>query len=296
MAERLYVRQSEIKGWKRCRRNTRWQYWMGLQRSLVTSTTTADTGTIAHAGLAALYRGQDPFVAMAAWLAAKPEALRPLFQPNYELAVIMIEGYLQWLAEEGEDAGMTVTGVERTVEVPFLMVDGYEVWLTGQVDLEVIDRHGNPGLIDHKSVDRLDLAPMDLLDEQRMTYSIMRDIEDGTKYRWTAHNQLRRVKRGAQAKPPFFARPVVTFNETQLLNHRKHMEGTVAEIVRHRLAIEAGADHQLLLPPNPTKDCSWDCRFREACKLSDDGSDVEGFLAEWYIESVPVRGRTQEEN
>ncbi len=291
----IYVRQSEIKGWKRCRRNTDLQYWKGYERTIIQSTSTADTGTIAHVGLAAIYRGTDPFVAMAAWLEAKPEVLRPLYQPNYDLAVIMVRGYIEWIAEEGMDVGLTVTGVERTIEVPFMEVDGHLVHLTAQVDLEVIDHHGQPGLIDHKSVDRIDLSPMDLLDEQRMTYAVMRELEDGTKYRWTAHNQLRRVKRGVQAKPPFYGRPRLVFNDEQMANHRKHMMGTVAEIVRHRLAIEDGADPQVLLPPNPTKDCSWDCRFREVCKLMDDGSDAEGYLGQWYSQNIPVRGRVQEE-
>lgn len=291
----IWIRQSEIKEFKSCRRRTNWAYWLGLERKAVTSTSTAVTGTIAHWGLAAHYRGEDPFVAMKAWFDAKGDLIKPIYQENYDLAVIMLRGYLEWIAEEGMDAGLTVTGVERTVEVPFIVVDGHQTWLTGQVDLEVIDRFDNPGLIDHKSVDRLNHSPMDLMDEQRMTYAVMRMLEDGTKYRWTAHNQLRRVKRGPQAKPPFYARPVTTFNDEHLRNHYKHMVGTVTEIVRTRLALAEGGDEQVLIPPNPTNDCSWRCQFKEACKMRDDGSDYEGFLGSYYVENIPVRGRARED-
>lgn len=46
-------------------------------------------------------------------------------------------------------------------------------------------------------------------------------------------------------------------------------------------------DPDLPLYPNPTKDCSWDCPFREPCLQMDDGSDYRHTLDMQY---VPWRG------
>ncbi len=41
-------------------------------------------------------------------------------------------------------------------------------------------------------------------------------------------------------------------------------------------------DPHLALYPNPTRDCSWECNFRTACLMKDDGSDYEQYLADEF--------------
>lgn len=289
----FWIRQSELASFMNCKRRTWLSYWRGLQ-PVQYVTGVADTGTICHVGLEALYNGQDPLTAMALWYAEQPELIRPLLKENYDLAVIMVSGYMDWLEETGEDAGMTVTAVEREIEIPFNIVDGVQVMLTGKVDLEYVDMFDQPMLMDHKSVDKIMTVEAAAMDYQRLTYSVMRLMEDGTVYKGAVHNQLRRVKRGPQSKPPYYGRNRVSFNIEQLRNHYKHMMVTVEELVRAKIAMAQYGDHHMLVPPTPGQHCGWICKsHKPACLLMDDGSDYEGFISEFYTESVPVRGRVE---
>jgi hypothetical protein len=42
-------------------------------------------------------------------------------------------------------------------------------------------------------------------------------------------------------------------------------------------------DPGLPLYPNPTRDCSWDCAFKDACIATDDGSDAEFILSSSFV-------------
>lgn len=293
MPEPIWIRQSEITSWKDCRRRTNWSYWLGLQ-SITTYVGVADTGKFVHTGLEALYSGLDPFVAMRASYSEENIYDQAALKDNYEMAVIMLRGYIEWLEETGADAGHTTLAVERELEVLWGTVLGHEVWLTGKVDREYRDMFDDLWLMDHKSVDAISTEPMAIMDEQRMTYAVMRKIEDGVTYKGGVHNQLRRVKRTQQAKPPFYGRSPITYSAEQLNNHWKHMTGTIEELVRVKLEIAAGGDEQILLPPRPSKDCGWKCKsLKPLCALRDDGSDWQGYMSENYIAMPPVRGRVE---
>lgn len=275
---------------KRCARKTKWNYRDGLVKKVNTEATKADLGTLVHTALQHYYEsGTNPVATVEAkelQLSIENPAEALLQKDNYTLGKIMLRGYIEWLAETGADAGLTVTGVERELVVPFGEVQGVQVFLTGKFDLEVVDGLGRPLLFDHKTVAAIATDPMELMDEQRLTYSVLRRMDDGVVYQGAIHNQLRRVKRTATAKPPFYARTPITFNDTQLRNHYRHMQSTVDGIVSAALAYEQSpdqdTDEHLLYPPNPTRDCKWDCRFRDICVLRDDGSDWEWVRDNWY--------------
>lgn len=274
-----YIRQSEIKEWKTCRR----AWYLSYGRNLTPAShkpDTSDLGTLVHGGLEVYYRdGQDP----AEWvLAHRPEGEQ--FNQTVELARIMVEGYVEWVAEEGVDVGLRFEQAEELIEVEFGVYSGDTVVVQGRQDLVVYDEAlGQRLLIDNKTVQTLDQAA-DMLpqNEQLLTYAVLRmlasDPIDGA-----IHNNLRRVKRTATAKPPFYGRERVNYNRTQLQNHWRHMHGTITDMVHVAQQLEAGADHQFLTPPSPSKDCSWRCPFFHACPMMDDGSNWEGFLSEFFV-------------
>lgn len=290
MSEPIWIRQSEMTAFKDCRRRTAWSYWQGLT-PIQKVVGTADTGTIVHAGLEAHYRGGDALAAISAYQQADQYAAA--LADNYVLARIMVRGYLDWLEETGADAGTTTVAVEQELEVLWGTVRGHEVWLTGKVDREYRDMFDDLWLQDHKTVAQISTEPIALMDEQRMAYAVMKKMVDGTSYKGGEHNQLRRVKRTAQSKPPYYGRSRIVYNAEQLNNHWKHMAGTIDEIVRTKLSLAAGGDEQVLLPPRPSNDCSWKCAHRHLCSLRDDGSDWQGYISENYLEMPPVRGRVE---
>jgi hypothetical protein len=282
----IYIRQSEIKQWKQCRRRTDLQYGQNLvpKRPDTYIPSKADLGSVVHLALEYYYReGASPaniVRLVRAEQARKFPEQADAWADTYALAEIMVSGYLEWLAEEGEDAGFTVTDVERRVEVPFGNYHGEEVVVVGHVDLEGVDSFGRPVLIDHKTVQAIEDRSNGPVDDQRLTYAVLRMLEDGTQYGALIHNQLRRVKRTARSNPPFYARTEVQFNIDHLRKHHGHMRQIVNEIVLARQMDNEARDMYLF--PNPTKDCHWSCPFYHVCPMIDDGSDWQWYLGEMF--------------
>lgn len=304
----LKIRQSELSQWRSCRRKTAMQYWTGHQKNRHPATqppSKADIGTLIHLGLEHYYRdGKMPHVTVweeakrvEAYWAEQGFAVNPEWKDAFNLGYLVCEGYIQWLEETGADAGMQVTGVERELEVPWGNVQGVDVTLVGHIDLEGIDQYGRPFLMDHKSV--AGIAPHEgPIDFQRLTYAVMREMEDGTSYAALYHNQLKRSKRTARATPPFYARQEVVINRAQLDKHKRVIDIRVAEIVEHRLGLATGA--LTLASPeidaSPSKDCSWSCPFYHVCPMMDDGGDWAEYLdLNFQIKEAHVPGTKETE-
>jgi hypothetical protein len=284
------IRQSEIKTYKQCRRRWNWSYVKGLDKE-DENARTSDTGTLFHAGRANYYLGLDPFVPIHA---AKAEHIQRLeggvlpkdWASTYELAEIMVEGFIDWVAETGCDADYRTLAVERRIEVEFATILGDTVVITGQLDHEVIhEPSGLHYLRDAKTVQSMDQAGRQLqVDDQLLTYAVLKMMEDGTHVAGAEHDMAKRVKRTATAKPPFYERVQVNFNIEQLRNHYRHMHGTLTEMIRAYQTLEANPDlHHDIAPPNPTKDCTWICPFIDVCVMADDGGNIDGALKDLYI-------------
>lgn len=270
---------------------------MGLDRE-EENARTSDVGTLYHAGLQALYSDADPFAPIHA---AKAEHIQRLaggelpkdWANTYELAEIMVEGYIDWIAETGADADYRTLNVERRIEVEFDTILGDTIIITGQLDHEVVhEPTGLHYLRDHKSVQSMDQAGRQLqVDDQLLTYAVLKMLEDGTHIAGAEHNMAKRVKRTATAKPPFYERAQVTFNIEQLRNHYRHMHGTLTEMIRAYQTLEANPElHHDICPPTPTRDCGWDCSAPgiDGCILVDDNSDVESFIRDICVRRVAV--------
>lgn len=295
----LKIRQSELSSWAGCRRKTSLQYWEGYKRKrngLVLPPSKADIGTLCHSGLEVKYRdNMKPHLFVAEQgkrIAAEWGVdMTKEWTEAYNLAYLMLKGYEDWVEETGIDAGLVITGVEREIEVYWGEVNGYDVWVVGHIDLEALDALGRPILIDHKSV-QTHTDGSGVADFQRLTYAVLRMLEDGTRYGALYHNELRRVKRSATAKPPFYARPEIQINEAQLRKHWQHMNVIIAEIVDHQgLELDSPA-----LYPRPSRDCSWSCPYVHVCGMMDDGADWSWYLgSEFEKGEAHVPGRNDEE-
>ena len=299
-----HISNSELKTFKRCHRKWWLAYYRELRLKRPEVTGPRPLGTRMHLALSSLYseNPQDPMLVLKETYEVDRkrlsegtdiEALDNLNKEE-ELAVIMMEGYIQWLEETGIDEGITVIGNEEVVEVPFM--EG--VVLIGKMDLRiqrVID--GARLFLDHKTVADL-TTPMKTLhmDEQMLQYHLLeylKMLSDGVEEN-EAHlaagglyNMLRKVKRTATAKPPFYERVEVRHNIHELRSYYIRVFGEVVDIMNLKKSLDEGADHRRVAYPNPTRDCSWDCDFIAVCPMFDDGSAAEELLENYYEKSDP---------
>lgn len=221
------------------------------------------------------------------------------FNSEAELGRIMLEGYMDWLAEENPDADIEVIGAEKKLS---LRLTGFDerVELMGKTDLKVRRKSsGAHALLDHKTAQSFGTYyETSHMSEQLMLYVLLErsDPENGDPLvDGGIYNLLKKVKRSGTAKPPFYERMDVRFNDKTLESFWIRTLGTVRDIMELRDRLDAGEDHRFIAYPSPTKDCTWKCPFFQVCPMFDDGSSAEAMLQELYEQSDP-HARYEEEN
>lgn len=286
MTSPLRIRNSEIAAFRRCRRK-----WYNSFVLNLTNEATPDqqfsrppgtnaTGTFCHTLLEAHYCGDDTFALLGALRdevrECAPEETADEWLESLALAEIMFDGYRDWVTEEGLDQGEETLFTEHDLE--WEIFPG--VFVTGKVDRIVRDTTWDRTIIeDYKTVQTLEKGPQFQVDTQLLTYVLLAN-KNGIACNDARHTMLRRVKRSARAKPPFYARAEVTFSDEQLANHEDALRSTVYDMLAVRRLTNNGMKG--LCYPNPTRDCSWDCPFVQICAAHDDGSDIEGLRAELF--------------
>lgn len=261
----------------RCPRKWHLSYLQGYKSPETSSA--LKVGTLVHAGLEAHYKGED-LTEWIHWRITAEQDEDGMLPAESQLAYLMLEGYLEWLEETGIDADLRPEYIERAVEVELMP----GVNLHGTIDWTARDPYGGLWLFDHKTTDTFGaLANRRLqLSFQLLTYAWLLWQTTGEVPAGVALNMLRKVKRTAAAKPPFYAREFVHFNQHQLEAHGDHMRQVVAMMAE---AKQKGAFY-----PVPDQDCTWKCPFLSVCAMADDGSDLSGALNELYVRSN-VNGR-----
>lgn len=293
MSSVIPISNSELKQFKTCRR----QWWLSYYRELSPKTKRLDgplvLGTRIHDALEIYYLdGTDPVKTYIAKLDSEVSGLteeeaEPVLKEG-ELGRIMLEGYVEWLADTGADSGLDIIAPEKILAAPLL--DG-AVELRGKIDM-VVRRKADGALlnVDHKSaLNMTDHTRTAHMDEQLLTYAVLErltaapeDVAGGGMF-----NILRKVKRTKTSTPPFYLRHEVHFNPTMLKSFWIRLHGMINDILSVRKRLDAGEDHRQVVYPSPTKDCTWRCQFFAVCPMFDDGSDAEGYLASHYEKTDP---------
>jgi hypothetical protein len=308
-----------MQDYKRCKRRWWLTWWRRLKPVREEVEGPRSLGNRVHRALYLYYRDESKEsmqLAMAALadgiardleLVGDDAELAKKVEREGELARIMMECYFQWLAETGEDAYIEIVGQEEERRVPlgYTTTTGLSIDLVDKLDTRVVDHNyeGGPArlFMDHKTVstfaDKLKTLHMD---EQMKLYHLIEllileaDGAEGERTDGALYNMLRKVKRTANAKPPFYLRHPVRHNLEELRTFWQRVCGTAEAIgkTEHHLAL--GIDHQFVAPPTPTRDCSWDCDYFLVCPMFDDGSDAEGQLETQFEERHPMKGRYTE--
>jgi PD-(D/E)XK nuclease superfamily protein len=305
---------SEQRTFKRCRRKWWLEYYRELGTKALDFTSKRATGDRVHRALQAAYSGVtrqrvDPRDALERAILEDWTRITETVTDPTELAIVkerfdaanaleraMVEGYVEWLGETGADADYSVTGAEQVLSARFTVdVDGksYLVELLGKLDARLRRRSDGALLfIDHKTVGNfIDVVPVLKQNEQMLVYVLLEALNatDDEYVAAALYNMLRRVKRTAQAKPPFFERLEVHHNVHEVASFRERLVGTTRDVLRTADALDAGQSHLSVAYPNPTNDCRYDCQFFKICTMFDDGSPgVEDMLAQVYTTVDPL--------
>jgi hypothetical protein len=128
------------------------------------------------------------------------------------------------------------------------------------------------------------------MNEQILTYMLLENAKnEGTDERSEGgiFTLLKKVKRTANAKPPFFEQFEVRHNLFSLRSFWQRLHGTVSDLMRVKKSLDDGVSHLAVAYPRPSRDCTWKCPFFSVCPLIDDGSAAEQAIQEMFVESNP---------
>ena len=296
MSDVIRLSNSEIQTFKDCRRRWWLTYYRRLQPKYKDATGALALGTRIHAALDDYYANGTPLLqAHANLVNTEKELLLQDFrdvselEKEAELGHIMLDGYLQWNEEEGIDADLEMISTEETIVMP--MFNG-EVELQGKLDMRVRRKADGIRMFrDFKTVggslsDFANLAPMN---EQILTYMVLEQSKDGATERSDGgiFTMLKKVRRSAAARPPFYDQIEVRHNIFTLRSFWDRLHGTVTDLMRVRTALDKGEQPSFHAYPSPSRDCKWKCKFYSVCTLVDDGSAAEQAISEMFVEADP---------
>jgi hypothetical protein len=296
MSNVVRISNSEIQTFKDCRRRWWLTYYRGLSPQVQQFTGALAFGSRIHAALDKHYSEDVPLLkAHEDLVDADKKLLLSTFEDTSnleteaELGRIMLEGYEHWVAEEGIDIELEMISTEEKIITP--LFNG-EVELQGKIDMRVRRKVDGVRLFrDFKTVGgSLDeFASLANMNEQVLTYMMLEATKADEEHRTEGgiFTMLKKVKRTAASKPPYYKQIEVRHNVFALRSFWKRIHGVIADMMRVRKALDEGEAHQFVAYPKPSRDCKWKCQFFAICPMFDDGSAVEQALSEMYRESDP---------
>lgn len=287
----IKISNSEIQTFKDCRRKWWLNYYRNLKPLQQSHTGALALGSRVHAALDDYYSKDIPLLeAYANYVEQDRYSLLLDFRDTVELDTeaelgrIMLEGYLEWVDENGIDAELEMISTEEIISMP--MFDG-EVELQGKLDMRVRRKADGVRLFrDFKTVGGsfAEFGAMAHMNEQILTYMVLEAANNGEGERCDGgiFTMLKKVKRTANAKPPFYDQIEVRHNQFALRAFWNRLHGTVRDMMAVRKGLDEGGDHHYLAYPRPSRDCKWKCNFFAVCPLFDDGSAAEHAITELY--------------
>ena len=290
------ISNSEIQTFKDCRRKWWLSYYRRLQPQTTNFTGALALGSRIHEALDMYYSTDIPLLEAHAQLVQKDKhTLLENFRDTMdldseaELGRIMLEGYLEWVNENGIDAELEMISTEEIISMP--MLDG-EVELQGKLDMRVRRKTDGVRMFrDFKTVGGsfTEFASLAHMNEQILTYMLLEAAQnkEGERSEGGIFTLLKKVKRTANAKPPFYEQMEVRHNTFALRAFWSRIHGTITDLMGVRKALDDGADHFFVAYPRPSRDCKWKCQFFAICPLFDDGSAAEHAINELYVVDDP---------
>jgi hypothetical protein len=296
MSDVVRLSNSELQVFKDCRRKWWLTYYRRLQPKYKDMTGALAFGSRIHAALDDHYAKGIPLLkAHADLVDTDRTTLLADFQDTHqleqeaEMGRIMLEGYEQWVTENGIDAELEVISTEEQIVAP--LFNG-EVELQGKLDMRVRRKGDGVRMFrDFKTVggslsDFANLAPMN---EQVLTYMLLESTkkDESERSEGGIFTLLKKVKRTANARPPFYDQIEIRHNIFTMRSFWNRIHGTIADLMNVRKSLDTGADPSYVAYPRPTRDCKWKCQFFAICPMFDDGSAAEQAISDAYEVADP---------
>lgn len=211
------------------------------------------------------------------------------FLKEVELGQIMLEGYLDWLEETGADSGLEIIDSEKKLSLPIF---NGKVELRGKIDLRVKRKQDKASsLMDFKTVaNRETYIKIAHMAEQLKLYILLENAStDSARVDGGIYRLLKKVKRSATAKPPFYEDYDVRHNKNTLESFWLALHGTIQTMLDLREQLDAGADPRQVAYPTPSNDCSWKCPFYSGCPMFDDKSAAFEWVSDNFEQYDPYQ-------
>lgn len=280
MTDRI-ITNSELRTFQLCRRKWMMAHaWQLVPRDKTEAAAgVMHLGSSIHLALEAYYGyDEDPVAALTAIYQADINSAVTMtdqaeLEKEHALALVMLEGYLEWVASEGIDAAVEIIGTEVTVAYPITS----DVIIRGRLD-QLARRKSDGALLarDLKTVGTLGKAQLLRISSQLKFYSMIQALaakKDGNDtVSGGEYLLLLRSKRTDRATPPFYQRVEVPVNRHDLNSQYMMTMALVTEIESARARLADGEPHQKVAYPHFGDWCGWSCPFKDACPLMDDGS------------------------
>jgi hypothetical protein len=292
----IRVSNSEIQTFKDCRRKWWLSYYRRLQPKTQKMTGPLALGTRVHAALDMHYAEGVPlleayahFVDLDKQILVESYRDTVDFETESELGRIMLEGYSEWVEENGIDAELEMISTEEIISMP--LFEG-RLELQGKLDMRVRRKADGVRLFrDFKTVGGsfAEFASLAHMNEQVLTYMLLEAStnKEGERCDGGIFTMLKKVKRTANAKPPFYDQIEVRHNQFTLRTFWNRVQGVLGDMLRVRDALDEGQDPHFVAYPTPSRDCKWKCQFFAVCPLFDDGSAAEQALDEFFAVDDP---------
>jgi hypothetical protein len=210
----------------------------------------------------------------------------------------MMEGYIEWIEAEGEDALWDIEAVEQALSHHFtvdIVVDGQPetaaVLMRGKLDRRMRRKSDGATYIgDFKTAGNFSettMLPLELSPQPRIYTYLVKQQDPEADVRGVVYTLLRKVLRTPTAKPPFFKRVIIEVNSDEQKAYDIRMRGVVERLVVTKRRLENGEDHRVVAPFQPSWACG-SCPFKLPCQLMQHSpKGAEDMLADLYTESDP---------
>lgn len=270
---------SEIATLKRCPRKWKFIYVENLEplkpsRALI-------FGQLVHNCLAEYYRGGDILKPLNTWWSEIVssdlfvEEIEDFEKKKNELEIILTS--YKSFAEENDD----FTPV--SVETKFVKRIGRSLsYLSGIIDLVARDKDGHLILVEHKTTSVSPDFNHIVLDDQIAYYNWALQEIFGERVLYILYNII--LIKVLKTKPNNF------FFREKIYRTEKELENVEAQLVSQSRLLREAYRGELNFR-NPTKDCLWDCSFRELCIL-----EMKGVPYYDLVKTQFKRREVEEEN
>lgn len=264
---------SSMSTWRRCRVRYKWSY---IDNLTTPSGIGQVRGTIGHSALGFWYSNRSNYPSFeeldeatmrhASDLLTVEETNRQQsLEKEWELLSVILPRYFDWA--RANDNFSEILGIEQKFEI---QIGDFTV--LGFID-GVVKINNSIWLLEHKFNKQVSTNHIDL--DPQMSIYLLAAYKSGIEARGILYNVIRVAEGGIAQTSPVERRQV--YRNLEGLGVVEHeIEQQLSEMKDFH--INGGALYR-----NPTKDCSWDCSFYDACLSLNDSGDASKVLSRFPL-------------